>query len=198
MLSEFEYWYREPGANSSLRCFTNASRPIGRGGWRSDSTNASRNASLLLKSGMPLVWFKSCANVTRAHAPGSCGSRCPTVSRSESAPTRIAAAAAAPLKALATLARRMESWIFGVLPVTTFATPAACKTGCRPRLDDHPDPWRVARPGHKAVDRSIEGLVGPLGRPSLGAFGDRAETAHQNDDHRNRHATDAPVHAAPA
>ncbi len=78
-------------------------------GVSSAAPTASANAGLLLKSGMPLVCWSSCANVTLAHVADCWGRISPTVESRVSLPSATADIAAAPLNALATLASRMAS-----------------------------------------------------------------------------------------
>src|SRR5215472_12195294 len=108
MLSELEYLYCDPGVKLS-RLGAKDSRATGRGGFCGDFSTAFGNALAWLKSGIPLVCCNSSRSVTLDQAPGSPGSRRPTVSPRDSLPPATRERAVAPLNALATLASRIES-----------------------------------------------------------------------------------------
>jgi hypothetical protein len=107
MLSEFEYVYWDPGSNSSGRSAAKDNSSSGGGGTSIDAPTAAPNASVLMKSGTPLVWLNNWRNVTAPQASGRSGSRSAIVSSSDSTPESTSASAVAPLNALATLAMRM-------------------------------------------------------------------------------------------
>src|SRR3984957_14549366 len=132
MLSEFEYSYFDPGAKFSAGA-AYESKSRGGGALSSDLSRASLNASVWLKSGMPLVWFKSSRSVTFDHARGRPGTHFLTVSPRHRAPSAATASATAPLNAFATLASRMESAGCSGALVARSAVPARWTSFCFPR-----------------------------------------------------------------
>ena len=91
------------------------------------------NASLLLKSGIPLVCCSSSRSVMLDQFAGSAGSHRPIVSVRCSVPAETRESATAPLKAFDTLAMRMLSSPRIGAPPATSATPDVCSVPCRPR-----------------------------------------------------------------
>src|ERR1700749_1994551 len=131
MLSELEYSYFDPGVK--LSCLgAKDSSTAGRGALCGDLARAFTNA-LVMKLGIPLVCCKSSRSVTFDQAPGSPGSRLPTVSPRDSLPSATRDRATAPLNAFATLGSRIESDALIGAPVATLAVPARCSTARPPR-----------------------------------------------------------------
>src|SRR5262245_45503172 len=124
MLSELEYVYSVPGVKIGSGFSMYDRSWTGGGATRSDAISASLNASSSVKSAIPLVWFSSWRSVMFAHSRGRSGSHFPTVSSRLSTRRATRESAAAPLKALDTLANRMWSLTRKRAPVRTLATPA--------------------------------------------------------------------------
>src|SRR4051794_26595611 len=109
MFSVLEYLYLLPDGNDSGWSATYVTSCSGGGGVARDAPTASWKVALLLKSGIPLVCWSSCASVTLLHAAGCARRTSPTVLSRVSLPSATADTAAAPLNAFATLARRISS-----------------------------------------------------------------------------------------
>ena len=155
MLSEFEYSYLLPGVNCSGSPCTEVSSCSGGGATAGEALTASWKAGGRLKSGTPLVCCSSSARVTSAQAAGWLGNTLPIVSSSLSLPSATAETAAAPLKALATLAMRTTSSIaIGCLVVGVGDTGGE-EGGADSALNDDRHAGRSVGALHEGVERSL-------------------------------------------
>ena len=148
MLSEFEYTYFEPGAKRvGRRRRTTAGRPAAEE--RAATLDRGPELPGLAEVGDAARVRRRLRGVTFDQASGSSGRTSPMVSSSLSVPSATADSSTAPLTALATLARRMWSSIFGGVDVSMSASPPLWNVISSPR-------WTttVTRAGHRPTPRS--------------------------------------------